>query len=331
MIILDFTASDLARIRFAVSPMSQLVGALTVLAGRTQPPGMAAWREARLDSFRALVTADQLLSSFVELLTVTRYVPDCVSTPPRHNLSAIDDELATLRATQDELVRADLRRSETIRQPGRAPRTGGWDESDLSARLADSLEGAWEGLMAHDWPAIRAVLERDIVYRAGVVATRGLAAAFDDLDDTLQWRASGELAIRGRDPTRHVLGGAGLWLLPNAFGGGWLCLDPPDGYALTYPARGTAALMAPSAAPPSEVALERLVGRSRAALLRRLDEPASTTQLSADLRMTIGAVGDHLAVLRANRLVTRSRAGRLVLYRRTQKGDALVDAEGVPR
>jgi DNA-binding transcriptional ArsR family regulator len=58
-----------------------------------------------------------------------------------------------------------------------------------------------------------------------------------------------------------------------------------------------------------------------------LDEPASTTQLSADLRMTIGAVGDHLAVLRANRLVTRSRAGRLVLYRRTQKGDALVDAE----
>jgi DNA-binding transcriptional ArsR family regulator len=200
-----------------------------------------------------------------------------------------------------------------------------WDDPDLSDRLADTLGKAWEELIARDWPAIRALLERDIVYRAGIVATHGLAAAFEDLDGALQWRASGELAIRGREPTRHVPGGTGLWLVPNAFGGGWLCLDPPDGYALTYPARGTADLMEPGSGTPPDAPLERLVGRSRAALLRRLDQPATTSQLSAELKMTIGAVGDHLAVLRANHLVTRSRAGRSVLYRRTQKGNVLVD------
>jgi DNA-binding transcriptional ArsR family regulator len=179
-------------------------------------------------------------------------------------------------------------------------------------------------VLLDDWPTIKALLERDIAYRAGVVATHGLAAAFEDLDDALRWHSSGELQIRGREPTRHLPGGTGLWLVPNAFGGGWLCLDPPNGYALTYPARGSADLTPPSTTPPSHVPLEHLVGRSRAALLRRLDQPATTSQLSAELRMTIGAVGDHLAVLRGNQLVTRTRTGRSVLYQRTHKGDLLV-------
>ncbi len=330
MVILDLTVSDLARIRFAVSPLGQLIGALIVLAGRTLPPGIGEWRDEKLSAFEDLRGGDEVLAAFVDLVRVTRYVPDCVSPPPRRNVSTFAQELAVLRAMSAESMRADLRRSETIRIPGRPVRSPVWDHPHLPARLASALELAWEELIAADWPVVKALLERDITYRAGIVAMHGLAAAFEDLDDALRWDASGELAIRGRDPTRHLPRGSGLWLVPNAFGGDWLCLDPPRGYALTYPARGTADLTEPRAVAPSHVPLERLIGRSRAALLRRLEQPATTSQLSAELRMTIGAVGDHLAVLRDNRLVTRSRAGRSVLYRRTSRGDALVEPLEAP-
>ncbi|MGP4021807.1 hypothetical protein [Actinomadura sp. 3N407] len=45
--------------------------------------------------------------------------------------------------------------------------------------------------------------------------------------------------------------------------------------------------------------------------------------MSARLRMSVGGVGDHLAVLRASGLVTKERSGRSVLYRRTAVGDVL--------
>jgi hypothetical protein len=71
--------------------------------------------------------------------------------------------------------------------------------------------------------------------------------------------------------------------------------------------------------------LDQLVGRSRAAVLRRLADPATTSQLAAELRLGIGTVGDHLVTLRDNRLVTRTRAGRKVLYARTPLADSLVE------
>jgi DNA-binding transcriptional ArsR family regulator len=52
--------------------------------------------------------------------------------------------------------------------------------------------------------------------------------------------------------------------------------------------------------------------------------PASTSQLVAQLSMTLGGVGDHLAVLRRAGLVSRTRSGRSVLYSRTALGDALI-------
>ena len=124
------------------------------------------------------------------------------------------------------------------------------------------------------------------------------------------------------DSPPFVLGEARLVLVPNNFGWGWLGLNPPDAFALVYPARGVAAPLDEQAAG----ALERLIGRSRTVLLRALDGPASTTQLVAAHGMALGAVGDHLAVLRDTGLVTRIRSGRSVLYQRTALGDALAGA-----
>jgi len=98
--------------------------------------------------------------------------------------------------------------------------------------------------------------------------------------------------------------------------------EPPWQPAIVYPARGSAALWEPRTTTPD--ALARLLGGSRADLLLRLETPASTTQLVRSTGHTLGAVGDHLRVLREAGLVTRARAGRSVAYRRTPTGDAVV-------
>ncbi|SDL28902.1 ArsR/SmtB family transcription factor [Nonomuraea jiangxiensis] len=77
---------------------------------------------------------------------------------------------------------------------------------------------------------------------------------------------------------------------------------------------------------PGGEALSRLVGPRRADVLRALDVPATTTQLVAQLGLSLGAVGGHLAVLRDAGLVTRTRAGRAVRYEHTPLGAALADS-----
>ena len=54
-----------------------------------------------------------------------------------------------------------------------------------------------------------------------------------------------------------------------------------------------------------------------------ISEPSSTTSLARRLHVTPGAISQHLSVLRNAGMVTRSRTGRQVLYRRTRTGDPL--------
>src|SRR5262249_25593352 len=127
-------------------------------------------------------------------------------------------------------------------------------------------------------------------------------------------------------------GGAGLCSAPRVS----LCprlalaIHPPWPPVLIYPARGVSALWEQPGRTGPGTALHRLLGASRAAILLALEDPASTTQLAATLGQSLGATGDHLAVLREAGLVSRARSGRSVLYRRTPVGDARAAAELCP-
>jgi DNA-binding transcriptional ArsR family regulator len=71
-----------------------------------------------------------------------------------------------------------------------------------------------------------------------------------------------------------------------------------------------------------------VIGSNRAALLRLLDLPTSTTALATVLRLPIGSIGNHLNVLLQAGVVMRRRSGRTVLYWRRPLGDALTAADG---
>ncbi|WP_336207848.1 ArsR/SmtB family transcription factor [Nonomuraea sp. LPB2021202275-12-8] len=315
MAYLDCTPEDLTRVRFGLSPMGQVVGAIGVLGGRPMPPGMSIWTARVRDRSDRLLAAHPVLRALVRLHRVTDYIPDFYCVPADGLDTAFEDELLAVRRTPPERARADLRLSYRGR-----PLDAALDVPDAARRVAGALEAVWDELVAPDWPQLRALLERDIVQRAGRLAVYGWADVFAKLGIELV-SESGRILLCPPGGTPYRPGGVGMVLMPNAFGLANVYLAPPRAYGLAYPAHGVAALW--ERAPASD-GLVALLGRGRAAVLTALDGPASTSQLVAQLAMTLGGVGDHLAVLRRAGLVSRSRSGRSVLYSRTPLGDALI-------
>ena len=312
MIWLTVEPQDLANTRFAISPIGETVGALLTLGGLNRRPWLARWAAAHRGAFADLA-GDPVAAALLDLPHVRRYLPDFITPTPAEFHPTFEAELAAVRATPPEQAHADLATTGSGRVPAAL------DTPDVADRVADLLADVWARFIEPDWPRRRTVLERDIQQRAHHLATHGLAHALDDLTPTIGWPPSPP-APRHAEPAPRQLAGAHLFLIPSSFGCTWLCIDAaPNAYALVYPARGAAA----PPPPPTPACLDRLIGRTRATLLRSLDHPASTSQLVTTLGMSLGAVGDHLTVLRTTGLVTGTRTGRSVLYRRTPLGDAL--------
>ena len=78
--------------------------------------------------------------------------------------------------------------------------------------------------------------------------------------------------------------------------------------------------------PTASDALVRLVGARRASLLGRLSSPTSTTALVSATGWSAGSVSEHLSVLADVGLVAKRRAGRTILYWRTELGERLLRA-----
>jgi hypothetical protein len=320
--VLRFTVGrdDLLNSRFALSPVVEVESLLRKLNGRARARLPAEWSARLVPVFRRL-RADTALDALLAL-QADRSGAAFVAQPPTSMGQTIEDDLAAIRATPLDQARHEIAEC-LARQPTTDEKVlSVLGDRNVAALLAEAMAAAWHELVAPDWPALRAVLERDVVHRADLLSRGGWGAALAGLNPRLTWR-DGVIELSRITAGTYSLDGAGLLLVPSVFV--WPSIgaytDPPWPRALIYPARGIAALWEPASAVPG--ALAALVGRSRARLLVTLAEPASTTQLATSLGLATGAVGDHLAVLRDAGLVSRARSGRSVLYRRTPLGDAL--------
>ncbi|MFD7611469.1 DUF5937 family protein [Streptomyces sp. NPDC059828] len=315
---IDFTAEDVARTRFAISPLWEVVAGIRVLKGADGHAMHRRWA----DEVRPRLAAAKLdltpLTSLVVVPTTT--IPGFLVPPPATPQPSLDLELAVLRATPPELLRTS---SPDTRAAVAALRE---DPGRGLGRLADAIAGYWEIAVAPYWPGILALLEADIAHRARQFAEGGAEALLAGLDPQVTWD-SGALQIphcRLRGIRR--LDGRGLLLVPSAFV--WPRIFSVIGYdqwqpTLRYPPRGVATLWEGRTRPcPS--ALAGVLGRTRALLLAELDAPASTTELARRTGHSPGGVSQHLTALRSAGLVSGHRMGRTVFYARTRVGEALV-------
>lgn len=316
MIEYELVGNDLGEVRFAISPLNELVLSLRTLRDPGRFPLQLPWLRAT-EAPRAGLDLDLLRALTNEAL----WTPDFLTPRPYTPLGRIEDELAALTSTPGGVVRADLAEVHPAALP---PVLRGRPDRVL-VRVLAALRDYWEACFEPYWPRMRTVLEADVVYRGRVMAQSGLAAMFADVDPhVLLENTVVQVRLRADLSYRTSTAGRGLTLVPSLFSrraSTPISADEPP--HIMYPARGLGTLWETGTTLPA-TALAAVIGRVRARLMNLLETPTSSTELALRLDVTPTAVNQHLRALRDAGLLISARHGRSVLYRRSDLGDRLV-------
>ncbi|MFD7022914.1 winged helix-turn-helix domain-containing protein [Promicromonospora sukumoe] len=319
------SATDLAGTRFAVSPLAETISGLQQLALPDPSPRVGSWvRWVRQElEGRPL----RLPATWPLVVSGRPAWPQFLLPAPSTTRTTVDDDLRAMLGTAPQDVVESLHRVFGDDLPPAARDLAAAPAEHLAV-VAAELREAHDRLILPHWPRIQALLETDIAYRAAQLASGGAARLFADLHPDLAW-SDGHLAVR-TDHRPETGADGGLVLLPMALGPDRVIVkrNTTTRTTLRYPCRGIAALTGVVDQEPAPDSTIRLLGRSKAHLLRALASPATSSDLAREAGTTPSAVAQHLAVLHANGLVDRRRHGRRVVYATTPLGDALLDAAG---
>lgn len=320
----------LGGIRVATSPLWETVGSLMLLAAHR---GSAPWPFGNWMSMARRNAGTAPTTGLIEWLGDLGWrLPHWLLPVPSAPRPTMDAECAALlRSPADRICSAIA-----TEHPDGPP-------DPLTRFVADPVAAlAWyvEGLRAHwrmsiepYWPAMRVALEEEVLAKARVLATEGAEALLTSLPGHLRWHRP-NLTVYGI--TGEVAGGmcAVLVVVPLLFNRTTTLVSVADGVAaVSYQARGEVifadALPNGQARPPTgpEPAdrLATLFGGGRAAVLRALAAPTTTTALAKALGLATSTVSEHLTTLSAAGIVQRRRAGRRVLYELDRTGTALLN------
>jgi len=314
MVAIGLSAGAVARIRFAVSCLWEVVAAVRVL----RDPGSHAVHLPWVSG--VVAPRDTLLWDLVP--REPAYLPDFLTPPPPGLTPDLGAELALLKATPAATVREQLDLYD-----GDAPRLRALraDPAAGLIRLAAEITTFFRDALAPDWPRIQLLLDAEIFARARGLAEDGAEGLLNDLHERVRWEGNTLSVTKRYCTAKDVPDGTGLVLVPSVFV--WpAVLSTFAGTVpqLAYPARGVATLWERRGASPD--ALGAVLGRGRTRLLVELGTPASTTDLALRTGMTAGGVSQHLATLRAAGLVAAHRHGRRVLNVRTALAEALLSS-----
>ncbi|MFD8556466.1 ArsR/SmtB family transcription factor [Streptosporangium canum] len=206
------------------------------------------------------------------------------------------------------------------------------EASRWSQELAADAPGAREVLrrdlkryftssLASRWPQVQASGVADRALRSETLLRGGVDALLATLVPQWRWQAP-TLHIPFPRPWDVDLGGRGLLLVPSYFIlGALLMRRPGKSTVLAYPVyRGDRPACATDALGP-------LLGRTRAAVLAVLRDPATTTAVAERVGVSIASASQHATVLRGAGLVSTTRMGGAVLHVLTPLGAALLHGD----
>jgi DNA-binding transcriptional ArsR family regulator len=319
MLRISLSLADLASVRFAISPAWEVVASLRVL----RDPGVHAVHLPWVSRHRTAVLASPDLRELRDLVIAPqRHLPGFLAPAPHSPVAEPEAEFAAVRETPAAVVREDLatvygdRLPASLSQLRRAPRR-------TLPIIVGQIQTYWGLTLAPYWKRMRGILESDVMFRARRLADEGPHRTFSELDPAISWSHDVLSVDRPNLDLDYKLGGRGLVLVPSLFAWPNVFVKASEPWApvLRYPTRGVGSMWHHD---PPAADLAPVLGQARATLLVELTTPSTTTSLASRTGLTPSGVSAHLSRLAAAGLVTRQRAGRLVFYMRTPRGDALL-------
>jgi DNA-binding transcriptional ArsR family regulator len=319
MLRIHFTADDLARTRImrGADVMWEIVLSLQLLQNREGPAVFDRWRRQVRDRLGRWVRP------LITLAPHATYFPDFL-TPPEGspNLEyGLDQVLSTPRAQ----LREDLGILASHRRlPSWTTRLATGDIGTVD--VVDKAFRAYHGsVIAPAWPLVQASVEADRERRVRALAVGGCESLLNSFQPLMRWKAP---VLETDYPVQQdlVLDGRGLLLVP-----GYFCwrtpvtlLDPELPPVLVYPIATDARLASETPAHMDDRPLVRLLGRTRAAVLRAVESGGTTTEISRRTETSVASASQHAAVLREAGLISTRRDGGAVQHTLTPLGQAVL-------
>lgn len=318
MLRLHLGPADLCRVRFA--DRLHPVGTTMLACQALHDPTVAGMAPDLAERAGAATGVSAAASSLRHLLPSRGRLPDFLT--PFDGLESVAAGLAAIRATPAHRVRTEVTAAyaKVTATPLRR-RFAAADPAvlDLFGRAIDAWFGA---VLAPHWSELAATHRRQVADAAHRLALRGLDGLFDGLHPAIRWRPP-VLEVRTWWGGEVTGTGQGLLLLPSPVAGPRprVLVAPDRPVLLVYPVAMPRRAVEPGADP-----LGRVLGATRAAVLRRLAEPGrhTTTALARAVAISLSSASEHATALRAAGLITTDRAGGAVRHRLTPLGAHLL-------
>jgi DNA-binding transcriptional ArsR family regulator len=331
-----FTGEDLARVRVGApwGPLAETMFSVATLSGRRPNVLIDGWREAVVDSLgeraRPLLA---VLHPFAELDVLT-----LVGESP-----SIDEGLERLLGVRDDHLRLELEElwDRASGPPSARPWMRDLLRGDFQARrqLVTHIRAYYGSALGPYWEGVRSHLEVDRAIRGRIMADGGVDGLLATLHPNVRWRPPVLEVVRPAAPgarpdvDREVhLAGRSMILVPSVFcAHPMLCLSTADETLpelLIYPALRELddALGLWGNGSSGRLALQALLGRTRALALEATIDPCTTGELARRIGVSAATASHHASVLRQARLINTRRNGSAVLHSITARGAILLDA-----
>lgn len=194
--------------------------------------------------------------------------------------------------------------------------------------MSRSLERYFDAVIAPLWPSIRGFLDRELIRIGYLLATQPAAVVLNAVHPSMHIDGDTLIVESPQGPLSGTLAGRKLKLTPLIACGNAILVDfnGIDEIKVGYAAPGVEELWAGSHEQGRDDTgdIGKLLGQTRAAVLRALDAPDSTTTLARRLALSASTTSEHLSALATLGLIAPIRVGRRVYYRRTPRGDRLL-------
>ncbi|MER5631343.1 ArsR/SmtB family transcription factor [Streptomyces nitrosporeus] len=329
MLRIHMSGADLSRVRMATRPDALWETVLSFHRLRDRR-GSSVFGKWRTESRARLNGETRLLSAMVPL---HGYFPDFL-TPAGEGSEpyGLDAGMEALRDTPGERLHGELallaagpagqrRRLDGPRPHLALPAALAEGRAEPLGRLIGALRAYHRAAVEPYWTHIRAAVEADRAVRGRALLDGGAQELLATLPTSIRWRPPVLEADYPVDRDMR-LDGRGLLLQPSFFCRGTPVvyrdpdLPPVLVYPLTHPA-------APVFAEPGPW-LGRLVGHTRSAILRAVEDGCTTSELARRTGVSMASASQHACVLREAGLVLSLRHGSSVLHTLTPLGSSLL-------